>query len=124
MFKVAVIGVIAVFLALPLNKDKQEYAMLVVLSACLIIIGLALSKLDGVFDVINNSKKYLGDNSLYVDILIKMVGITYVAEFGANLCRDAGFGSVANQIEFFGKLMILAVSMPILMTLIETISSL
>ena len=123
MIKVAVIGVIAVFLALPLNKDKQEYAMLVVLSACLIIIGLALSKLDGVFDVINSAKKYLGDNSLYIDILIKMVGITYVAEFGANLCRDAGFGSVANQIEFFGKLMILAVSMPILMTLIQTIAS-
>ena len=123
MIKVAVIGVIAVFLALPLNKDKQEYAMLVVLSACLIIIGLALSKLDGVFDVINSAKKYLGNNSLYIDILIKMVGITYVAEFGANLCRDAGFGSVANQIEFFGKLMILAVSMPILMTLIQTISS-
>ncbi len=123
MVKVAVIGVMAVFLALPLNKDKQEYAMLVVLSACLIIIGLALSKLGGVFEVINSAKKYLGDNSLYIDILIKMVGITYVSEFGANLCRDAGFGSVANQIEFFGKLMILAVSMPILMTLIQTISS-
>ena len=52
-----------------------------------------------------------------------MIGITYVAEFGANLCSDAGYKAVAEQIEFYGKLMVLAVSIPILMTLIETISS-
>ena len=60
---------------------------------------------------------------MYLGILLKMIGITYVAEFGANLCSDAGYNAVAEQIEFYGKLMVLAVSIPILMTLIETISS-
>lgn len=51
-----------------------------------------------------------------------MVGITYVAEFSSNLCRDAGFGAIGNQIEFFGKVMIIAVSMPVIKSLIQTIS--
>ena len=50
-----------------------------------------------------------------------MLGITYVAEFSANLCKDAGFGAIANQIEFYGKVMLIAVSIPILFSLIETI---
>ncbi len=123
MLKVAVIGVIAVFLAMAVKNDRQEFAMLVVLAASLLILGLALSKIDDVLNVIHIAEDYLGDNSLYINILLKMVGITYVAEFSSNLCRDAGFGAVGSQIEFFGKVMIIAVSMPVIKSLIQTISA-
>lgn len=123
MLKVAVIGVIAVFLAMAVKNDRQEFAMLVILAASLIILGLALSKMEDVLNVIRIAEDYLGDNSLYINILLKMVGITYVAEFSSNLCRDAGFGAVGNQIEFFGKVMIIAVSMPVIKSLIQTISA-
>ena len=55
-------------------------------------------------------------------ILLKMIGITYVAEFSANLCKDAGYQAVAGQIEMFGKLSILVISMPVLLALLDTIS--
>ena len=55
MVKVAVIGVIAIFLAMSLKSDKQEFAMLVILAASLIILGLALSKIDDVLSVIHSS---------------------------------------------------------------------
>ena len=60
-------------------------------------------------------------NSVYLSTLIKMIGITYVAEFAAGICKDAGYGAVGTQIEIFGKLSVLAVSMPILLALIETL---
>lgn len=122
MVKVAVIGIIAVFLAMAVKKDKQEFAMLIILAASLLILGLALSKIDDVMNVIHMAEDYLGNNSVYIGILLKMVGITYVAEFSSNLCRDAGFGAVGNQIEFFGKIMIIAVSMPVIKSLLQTIS--
>jgi stage III sporulation protein AD len=50
-----------------------------------------------------------------------MIGITYIAEFAAGICKDAGYGAVGTQIEIFGKLSVLAVSMPILLALIETL---
>lgn len=122
MVKVAVIGIISVFLAMAVKKDKQEFAMLIILAASLLILGLALSKINDVMNVIHMAEDYLGNNSVYIGILLKMVGITYVAEFSSNLCRDAGFGAVGNQIEFFGKIMIIAVSMPVIKSLLQTIS--
>ncbi|MCD7824406.1 MAG: stage III sporulation protein AD [Clostridiaceae bacterium] len=123
MLKAAIIGVMAVFLALPLKRDKAEFSMLVILAACLVILFLAVGKLEDILGIVQQVEGYLGEGASYVEILLKMVGITYVAEFGANLCHDAGCGAVANQIEFYGKLMILAVSMPIVLTLIETIAA-
>ena len=57
----------------------------------------------------------------YILTLIKMLGITYLAEFSAGLCKDAGYSSIATQIEMFGKLTILVLSLPILLALLRTI---
>ena len=54
-------------------------------------------------------------------MLMKMIGITYVAQFASEICKDAGYGAVGTQIEMFGKVSILFVSMPIMMALLETI---
>lgn len=124
MEKVAILGVMAVLLAIPLKKDKSEFSMLLIMVSCLIIGTLAIWKIKDVIEFLRSLEEYLGEGSVYLKILLKMIGITYVAEFGANLCKDAGYGAVASQIEFYGKLMILAVSMPILMTLFQTLTGL
>lgn len=53
--------------------------------------------------------------------LLKMLGITYVADFSASVCREAGYGSVAGQIELFAKLSIVALSIPELWVLLRLI---
>lgn len=121
MIKIAMIGIMAVFLAMFLKRDRQEFGILVILTGCLLILFLSVEKIRVVLDGIHRLKLALGDGSTYVEILLKMLGITYVAEFSANLCKDAGFGAIANQIEFYGKVMLIAVSIPILFSLIETI---
>lgn len=123
MEKVAMIGVMAALLAIPLRKEKAEFSMLLIMAACLLIGIMALWKMGDVIDFLRSLEQYLGEGKVYLKILLKMLGITYVAEFGANLCRDAGYNAVAGQIEFYGKLMILAVSMPILMTLFQVLSA-
>ena len=60
----------------------------------------------------------------YLEILLKMLGISYLSEFAASLCRDGGYGSAAGQIELFGKLSILVVSMPVVRALLETMGGL
>ena len=54
---------------------------------------------------------------------IKMVGITYVAEFATNICRDAGYAAIASQIEIFAKLSILVVSVPVLGAFLEMVGN-
>lgn len=62
-------------------------------------------------------------NQTYLTALLKMAGITYIAELASGLCRDAGYSSMGTQIEMFGKLSILAVSAPIVLALFETLES-
>ena len=53
--------------------------------------------------------------------MLKMIGITYIAEFSSSICKDAGYQTIAVQIEIFCKLTILALGMPVLLALLETI---
>ena len=63
-------------------------------------------------------------NRVYLTTLLKITGVTYIAEFASGICKDAGYGSIANQIEIFGKLSILAMSMPIVLALLEALQGL
>lgn len=123
MLKVAVIGVISSMLALLLKGERSEQGLWVILTACLLILGMSLSRLESILSVVYSLEESLGEGALYLQVLLKMIGIAYVAEFGSGLCRDAGYGAVAGQIEFFGKLMLLAVSMPVIQNLITLIGS-
>ena len=51
-------------------------------------------------------------------------GVAYLAEFGSALCKDAGQSAISGQIELVGKLAILAISMPVVTALFETIAGL
>lgn len=123
MLKVAVIGVISSMLALLLKGERAEQGLWVILAACLLILGMSLSRLESILSVVHSLEESLGEGALYLQVLLKMIGIAYVAEFGSGLCRDAGYGAVAGQIEFFGKLMLLAVSMPVIQNLITLIGT-
>lgn len=122
MIKIVMIGLMAVLLALSLRQERTGFAMLVVLAASILILGLSATKMQGVLQVVGKLQEVFREDVVYVLILLKMLGITYIAEFGSGLCRDAGYGAVGGQIEFYGKLMLLVVSMPIIENLIEVIT--
>ncbi|MBM7660889.1 stage III sporulation protein AD [Bacillus mesophilus] len=60
-------------------------------------------------------------NLMYVETILKIIGIAYIAEFGAQITRDAGQGAIASKIELGGKILIMAMAIPILTVIIETI---
>ncbi len=106
ILKIAVLGIVGTLLGIMLKEQKKEYELFATLGVSLCIFYF----LD-----------YVRLDTGYLAILIKMIGITYVAEFSSNLCKDAGYQTVAGQIEMFGKLSILVISMPVLLVLLETI---
>jgi stage III sporulation protein AD len=123
MIRIALIGIIAVFLSIQFKNGKSEYGTYISLAACIIIFGLGISKLELIIETIHKIQSYIVISQTYIVILIKIIGITYVAEFASNLCKDAGHAAISNQIELVGKLTILSISMPILMALLETINN-
>lgn len=122
MIQVALIGIIVVLMAIQFKNSKSEYATYISLVGCMLIFYLGINKLEIIISTIKKIQTYISLNQTYVTILIKIIGITYVAEFSSNICKDSGHTAVANQIELVGKLTILATGMPILLALLDTIN--
>lgn len=118
---IAVIGITAVLLSVQFKGLKPEFGVYIALAAALVIFFYGAGKLGTIIDAVKQIESYIHINSTYVSALIKIIGITYVAEFSSGICKDAGYGAIGNQIEIFGKLAILSVSMPIILALMETL---
>jgi stage III sporulation protein AD len=123
MVRIAVIGIAAIILAIMFKKGKEEYSLYISLAACALILLWGLGKLEVILDAIEQLQGYIKMNKAYVGILIKIIGITYITEISASLCKDSGYQAIGDQIELVGKLTILAISMPIMLALLETINS-
>ena len=87
----------------------------------LIIFFSIIGRLTVIIDAMKGIGKYIQMDQAYIGTLIKMIGIAYVAEFASGICKDAGYQTIASQIEIFGKLAVMVLSMPILLTLLNTI---
>lgn len=118
---IAIVGITAVMLAVQMKGVKGEYATYITATAGCFIFFYGISKLESILDALRKIQDFIQINQVYLTTLLKMTGITYIAEFAAGICKDAGYGAIAGQIEIFGKLSILAVSMPILLALMETL---
>lgn len=109
------------FLAAAIKRERGDYALLVVIAASVMIFFYALAQLTAIADFLNEVMERLPIDETYLLPLLKMLGITYVADFSASLCREAGHSAVANQIEIFAKLAVIALGIPELYYLMEVL---
>lgn len=124
MVKLALVGIMGILLAVPLKSYKAEYGIYIGIAVCLVILGYGMQYFAGILSSVEQLRMYLKDNYSYIAVLLKAVGATYACEFCAGICKDAGYGGIAGQVEIIGKLYILLIGMPILMALLESIQSL
>lgn len=117
----SVLGLTAVLLAVQFKAKGGEYGTYLIMAAGLILFFYGTSKMKVIIDTARQIQEYINLNSVYLTTLLKMAGITYIAEFASGICKDAGYGAMGTQIEIFAKLSILAVSMPVLLALMETL---
>ena len=121
IIKIALLGIAGVLFAIQFRQQRPEYTLLIGFALSVLVFSYVLGLTGQLLEEFAGLQQYLGDAKGYLGILMKVVGITYLCEFSAGICKDAGYGAVGTQIEIFGKLSVLAVSMPILLALIETL---
>ena len=114
-------GIAAVLLAVWLKGVRAEYAVYLVMAAEILFMLSAAGRLEVILDAMERMRGYIRVDYAYLGTLLKMIGITYVAEFASGICRDAGYGALGNQIQILGKLSVLGVSMPVFLALFETL---
>lgn len=123
IIKIGMLGVAGVMLALQFKTGKPEYAMYLGAAVCLVIFTFSVSGLQVLIERVKGIQDTLSGSTDYLGFLFKAVGITYVCEFCASICKDAGYGAIAGQIEIFGKLSVLLMGLPVLAAVIENINA-
>lgn len=123
ILKIAILGIAGTLLAILFRKEKTEYGLFISLAVCICIFIYMITKLETVLNFAKKLEEMLPIDTRYIMLLLKMIGITYVAEFAMNICKDAGYAAIGNQIEIFAKMSILVISIPVLTVFLETISS-
>jgi stage III sporulation protein AD len=121
MVRIALIGIAGVLMALQLKALKSEYAVYLCLGVSLLIFLYVTEQLQVIVEGLEAIQDSLPLNTGYIRTLMKIIGITYIAEFASDLCKDAGYQTIAGQIQIFGKLSVLTISIPILTALLDTI---
>ena len=117
--QIALLGVVGTLLALQFKSGKSEYGIYVSLAVSLFLFLCMLSRLEIFVRTVKKIADYIKLDAGQMSILLKMAGVTYVAEFASGICKDAGYQNIAVQIEIFTKLTILAIGMPVLLALLE-----
>lgn len=121
ILQIVCVGIIAVVLSSVLKAQRPEIALQVSIVTGLLIFIIVIVKLSAVIDFIQTFSKKADIDSTYIAILLKIVGIAYIAEFGAEVCKDAGESSIASKIELAGKVTIVILAVPIVSSLLDLI---
>ena len=121
IIKVVAVGLVTVIATIIVKQVKPEISVLITLAGSIIIIVFIIQMLQGVFGNFMNIFNKTGvSSSLFVPVL-KIIGIGYLCEFGANLCIDGGCNSIADKILFGGKIAILIIALPIINSVIDVV---
>lgn len=121
MVKIAVLGLVTIFLTMIAGSVKREYGITVMIGAALLLGVYSISSIEMVVTRIREFESAIGLEKEYLDILLRMLGIAYLTQFVVSLCRDAGNGAVAGQISIVGKISMMLVSFPVLEALLKTL---
>ena len=121
MVKIAVLGLVTIFLTMIAGSVKREYGIAVMIGAALLLGVYGISSIERMVTRIREFESAIGMEKEYLDILLRMLGIAYLTQFVVSLCRDAGNCAVAGQIGIVGKISMMLVSFPILEALLRTL---
>lgn len=121
IFKIGIIGVVAAILATFIKKERAELSIMIGIGAGIIIFYFVISQISFVIEFLSEMLDMVSIEETYFTQLLKMLGVAYVSEFASTICKDAGQQSIAGMIELFAKLSIVALSIPGIMFLVETL---
>lgn len=119
--QIAGLGIIATIIIVILKEFRSEYAIFISILTGVIIFSLVLSKLVLVIDTMSSLQSKVNVNISYFNTILKIIGIAYIVEFASQISKDAGEGSIAMKIEFAGKVLIMVLSIPIILALMDLI---
>lgn len=119
--KIIGIAFLALIIVIILKQYKPEFAIYASILAGSVILFISLGKLSGIINLLEDISSKTTINGEFLSILIKITGIAFLTEFAVSVCKDSGETAIANKVDMGGKIIIVAISIPIISALLETV---
>lgn len=121
IWQIVGLALIVTIMSVVLKQIRPEIALQLTIIAGASIFILILSKIKVIVDLLQTLADQANISSYYLLIILKIVGIAYLAEFGAQICRDAGENSLATKIELAAKVGVIILAIPIIVAITESL---
>jgi len=115
------LALLSAILIIVIKQVKPELAFLLSIVSGLVILILIIKQVEAVIELLNQLARQARVDMIYFNTIIKIIGIAYIGEFGAEITRDSGENALASKIELAAKIIIMVIAIPIMLSLIETI---
>lgn len=121
IWQVVGLALIVTVFSVVLKQIRPEIALQLSILAGAVIFILIMSKIRIIIDLLQSLADQANISSYYLLIILKIVGVAYLAEFGAQICRDAGEGALATKIELAAKVGVIILAIPIIVAITESL---
>jgi stage III sporulation protein AD len=119
MIKVLGVGITGAVLALVVKDSKPQIALVISISAAAVLMLMILSQIEYVLNVVYVTASSININMEHISAIFKMIGVSYLSQIGSLICKDAGQSAIAAKVELAGKIIIVVLSVPILLELMN-----
>lgn len=124
MIKIAAFVIISLFLIIFLRDTKREFAIILTVACAIILFVTVADDLYSVAQSIYNLSSGMNNVHSYITLMLKILGISLIAQFVSDLCRDAGENALASQTETASKIIIHIMTLPLFETVINIVTGL
>lgn len=119
MIKVVGIVLTALIINIVLKNYSKEFTFLIYIVCTIIIFTLISKDLKGIVDRLTSISNEISVLLPYIKIMLKILGISMIAQLISDLCRDNGENTLANQTELSAKIIILVTALPLFTTIMD-----
>ncbi len=116
------IGLVTAIITLIVKQYRPEIGIMLPILATCTILAILIPYINSAIHMFEDIAGQVGIENQYLKIVIKIIGVTYICQFSAELCKDSGESALAGRIEFAGKIVVLVISMPIVYQILEVVT--
>lgn len=121
VIKIVGMGLLISLCVVLIKQIKPELSFAVLISGSIIMLSMIFQYFSSVFGILDTIINTTGIDQELFQIIIKIIGIGYIIEFGAGLCNDTGNSSIGDKMILGGKILILVISLPVITSLFEVV---
>lgn len=106
-----------------LKDQRPEMRMAAAIAVGLAVLSLSLEGISTGVEALRQLGTQAGLEEEASRVMLRATGVAMLAEFGAQLCRDAGEGALAGRVELAGRAALLGMTAPLMTDFVGRVAS-